>query len=161
MQDDAPDGLFSKLSWIFCNKVHRRTIGSPASEGKVFLRCYNDIPLYDLDMLMPGSTPNPKFIHALMVLVPFFAGFGAGIYKIVDVRLSVSCASRRVDRSACRVAEPSGRSCVRFALRACRAVLPACAEYTVTLVDFPAAALGWAAVPEGRQLCRSSGRWTA
>jgi Protein of unknown function (DUF3754) len=85
-QDDAPEGCWSKLKWLTCNTAHRRTIGSPDSEGKVYVRCYNDIPLADLDMMFPGSKPNPKLLDALIVLVPFLAGFGSGIYKIVSVR---------------------------------------------------------------------------
>ena len=85
-QNDAPEGCCSKLKWTACNKAHRRAVGAADSEGKVFLRCYDNIPLYDLDMLMPGSSPNPQIFDALLVFVPLIAGLCTSIYKIVDVR---------------------------------------------------------------------------
>jgi Protein of unknown function (DUF3754) len=92
LQDDAPPGCWDKLKWITCNTAHRRTVGSPGSEGKVYIRCYNDIPLYDLDMIMPGSKPNPKVLDALIVLVPLLGGLGTSIYKIVSVRFCFAVA---------------------------------------------------------------------
>ena len=37
-----------------CNVARRRVVGTPESEGKVYVRCYNDIAMFDMDMLMPG-----------------------------------------------------------------------------------------------------------
>ena len=98
VQDDAPEGLCSKLSWIACNKVHRRAVGSKNSEGKVFLRCYHEIPLYDLDMLMPGASPNPKLFDLALVGIPFLFGFGVGVYKVYEVR---PCAVRSLTMASC------------------------------------------------------------
>lgn len=86
VQDDAPEGLCSKFTWFLSNTAHRRTVGNPSSEGKVYIRCYNGIYKHDMDMLLPGSKPNPAWMDILFVVVPFLAGFGAAIYKIVSVR---------------------------------------------------------------------------
>jgi hypothetical protein len=88
LQDDAPKGLCDKLEWMACNKAKRRAIGPPDSEGKVYVRCYNNIPINDLDMLMPGSSPNPTLFDVLFIVVPFLGGFGAAIYKIITVCFS-------------------------------------------------------------------------
>ena len=85
MQDDAPEGCFSKLKWYFGLVRHRRAVGSPESEGKVYVRCYDNIPLADLDMMMPGSKPNPKVLDVLIVLVPFLGGLGTALWKIVGI----------------------------------------------------------------------------
>jgi hypothetical protein len=70
---------------MVCSKAKRRAIGPPESEGKVYIRCYNHIPINDLDMLMPGSSPNPTWFDFFLVVVPFLGGFGAAVYKIVSV----------------------------------------------------------------------------
>lgn len=50
------------------------------------LQIYNDVPLYDSDMLWPGAAPIPKLLDSVLVLVPFLVGFGTSIYKIWTVR---------------------------------------------------------------------------
>jgi hypothetical protein len=66
----------------------------------VYIRCYSGIYKHDLDMLLPGSKPNPSCQDVLFVAVPFLAGFGAAIYKIISVRCSgIACGIHQVDAS--------------------------------------------------------------
>lgn len=81
-KDDAPVGCTDKLEWTMINTAKRKAVGPEGSEGKVFVRVYDSIPLYDIDMLWPASSPNPTLLDALIVLVPLAIGLGTSIYKI-------------------------------------------------------------------------------
>eukprot|EP00892_Ulva_mutabilis_P009104 jgi/Ulvmu1/6566/UM003_0203.1 len=87
--EDAPEGLCSRLCWRASNEARRRAVGPAGSEGKVFLHAYNSISLPDMDMLWPGSKPNPTFFDVVSIFVPLLVGLGSSIWKIVGLMADV------------------------------------------------------------------------